>query len=1077
MKSKEKMLVFLILSTFLLISSETLGRFYVRSYSDIDGLSMNIGSAIVQDRMGYIWIATQEGLNRFDGVDFKIFTKKDKMINDFINHLLVDKNGILWIASRGGLIKYEDGKFVNYSLKDGLIDENVTYLKESKRYGLLIGTEKGLCYFDGKKFVDMSSKNRLHELKILTIEVNDTKNQIYLGTPQNGLIIFENGIAKEFNKKNGSLKSNYVDSLLLDKNVGLWIGTNIGLALLKDDKIKNETSFPFNKPVRALYKDHKKDILLVGTSDGLYQRKGNDFLLHPKSNCFEGNHILSFCLDSEDGLWIGTYGGVSYLTRSKFTIYNSQDGLPKNDAFGIYQANDGKIWVATYGGIAVIDDRDKNNVEIKTYTCTNRNDLPSNTIRTICGDKKGNIWIGSFGGGLTRYKNDSFTSYTTDNGLPNNNVRIVYVDSKGNLWLGMQDGGLILFDSENYKVKMIYNAMKEPELLNNNVWFIKEDSKENLWIGVDGGLSKLNLNSWKFNGYSKEDGLVCKDTQGILEDENGYWIATFGAGLYFFNEKLPKGEQFKQYTTEEELPSNCVYGVVSDKKGQLWLPTNNGICCWNKKKKLIHHYTADNALPSNENNAHGGIKDRWGRIWFSSPRGVVCIDPENISLSKFRPPVFIEEVKINHEKINYIQKSLILTKNQNNIYIKFAAIGHRYPEAVKFKVRLTGFPGKDVWEKPRGKNRFVEYTNLPPGNNYTFQVKACNSDDQWNEEGASLSFYIKPSFFQTPWFYILLGLIVIILGYGLPQYRIAWQRKQQRRLRKMVKERTRELEEAQVQLIQQGKMASLGEMAAGLAHEMNNPANYIYGNIDFLQKFINEIKTVLTEYMKIELPADHKVNMMRKDLAIDNKLRELEGLIKYVKEGAVRIAEIVMNLRYFVGKGKDESAPEPTNIHKNIETTLNLLHNKTKEKIEIKIKFGKIPSIECYPSQLNQVFMNILSNAADSIKDKGNITIETMNEEDRNVIIKISDTGEGIAPGNLSRIYEPFFTTKDREKGMGLGLTITRKIIERHRGTINVKSEKGKGTTFTITLPIKYSDLKSEGDSKKWERMAISTKS
>lgn len=1055
----------------------------IRNYADKDGLSMNIGVSIVQDKKGYIWIATQNGLNRFDGFDFKHFTKEDGLPNNFVNHLYIDKKDNLWVSTRGGLALYKNGGFVSYTTeKDDLFKNNCNCTKESKKHGLLIGTVGGLFILKDQNLVEyptndkkLSTDKDILNTKIRAIEV-DANDNIYLGTTGHGLIIITHDEVKQIPEESG-LISNHINSLLLDEE-GLWIGTDAGLTLFRDGKfIKNyrKQQGLTDNGINVLFKDSKGN-LWIGTQDGLNLKKYDRIIKYYVSDGLAGNNILSLCDDHEGGLWIGIYGGVSYLGVSKFTAYSIKNGLPQNACYGVYESMEGKLWVATLGGIAIIDEKNDTAAVIKSLTTTN-GELPSNTTRTIDGDKDGTIWIGT-AIGLVRYKNNSFKVYDKNDGLPNNYVRVVYLDSKNNLWLGMQDGGLVLFDKDNGRVREIYHSgskSSKTRLLNDNVWFLKDDQNGNLWVGVDEGICKLDLQNEELTNFTEANGLICKDTHGILRDGEGYWIATFGEGLYYLNEHLPEGKQFKQYTIKDGLPDNCIYGIIQDKEGWLWLPTNKGVCRWDKEKKF-KTYTINHGLPSNENNAHGGFMDSKGQIWFSTPRGVAWIDPDNIPTNDCPPSVYIEELKVNDKEIISKEEPLIFEHNHNKVFIKYTAISYQFPEGVKFERRLDGFHEPGKWSEPVAGNRFVEYQSLPSGD-YKFKVRAYNSDGIPSKKEATLAFSIKKTFFETSWFYLLLGLAVIVLGYLLSHYRIVWQKQQREKLKQEVRERTKELEEAQVKLIQQGKMATLGEMAAGLAHEMNNPANYIYGNIDLLQNFINDIKSILTEYMKVTLPKNHKATVLKTKLNIDNKMKELDGMIGYVKEGAVRIADIVMDLGYFVGKGKNESKPEPTDIHKSIETTLNLLHNKTKDLVEIKKKFGKIPVIESYTSQLNQVFMNLLLNAADAIKEKGTITIETLTEDEKNIAIKISDTGEGITPENLPQIYEPFFSTKNSDEGMGLGLTISKKIIERHRGTIEVESELGKSTTFIITLPIKFTEITYEGDYRRWEAVAGITKS
>jgi signal transduction histidine kinase/ligand-binding sensor domain-containing protein len=1033
-------------------------NYFIRNYSQKDGLSMDSCQVLVKDRDGYIWTGTQEGLNRFDGANFKIYSKEnDGLPNNYINYLFIDSQKRLWTATRGGVALYdkEKDKFTAITSRDDVpFENNASCMDESQREGILVGTSAGLFTIKDNKMEKFPLDHPLIKGKILDIAV-DGNDTLYLGTPGNGLIVIDRSRScsqvRQVTEKDG-LVSNKISCLLIDDTAGLWVGTDAGLTLYDKGKfIKTYTTenAPLsNNGINDIFKDSRGSTW-IATQDGLNQMKDGSFFYYRSFEGLASNRILSIGEDLEQGIWVGMSGGLGHMVVNKFKIFSRDNGMPSNNCYGFFQAHDGQFWVATHGGIVVIDEKKK---EFINYT--KKNGLSSNTIRTITGDRDKNIWIATYGGGLIRFKAGKFKSYTKTQGLPGNDVEEVYADREDRLWLGMKDGGLILFDKEKEKVLKHYTENSEPKLLNNNVWFIKEDSKGYLWIGVDGGLSKFNFKDEKFTHFSKKEDLICKDTHDILKDGEGYWIAAYGDGIYYLEENKPAGKKFTKYTKDDGLPDNCIYRIIPDQEGWLWLATNHGVCRWDKKKDFSY-YTVDNGFPSNENNTHGGYVDSQGRIWFSTHRGLALIDPrEKTLLNSVVPPVLIQQLKIDNKEAALWERPLIFKHDQNNIYIKFTGLSYRFPGAVKFKTRLMGFPGKGQWEELKGKDRFVEYTNLPPGE-YAFQVKACNDDGLWNENGARLEFTIKPSFFQTPWFYFLMVLAVFFSSYGF--YKIINVQKQKKiireKLEQLVKERTRELEETQAHLIHQGKMASLGEMAAELAHEMNNPANYIYGNIDLLEKYLKDIKSILWEYLKLELPVEHPVNRIRKDLYIEEEVTELDGLIKYVKEGAVRISDIVNNLMDFVGK--DEPGVQAINIHENIEITINLLQNKIKNRVEIEKIFGEIPKIEGYLGPMNQVWMNLLSNAAGAIPGQGVITIETSMKDANHVVIRISDTGVGIPEKNLGRIFEPFFTTKLNKDGMGLGLPITKKIIERHNGKINFESKVGQGTSFSVILPIK----------------------
>lgn len=1051
MKPGKKMVPLKFLIFFIIFSSQLYSSipYVVRNYSDKDGLSMNIGNALAQDKLGYIWIGSQYGLNRFDGVNVRVFTREDGLPDNYINHLYRDSHGDLWVATSGGLARfdYDKERFDAFTRETHeLSHDHVRCIGESKHLGLLVGTEGGLTVInkDGK-VEDFTKKYPLLRAKIQCIEVNEQDDEIYLGTLGSGLLIFRKGNDVRIIKTEDGLPGNNVTALKSTER-GLWIGTDAGLTLFRENKcVKTFTrhdSGLADNAVKALLLDNDGNFL-IATADGLFRMKNEEIFEDPASIKLAGNNIICLCEDYEGNIWVGANGGVSCLTRSKFRVYSKEDGLPENTSFGIFENIDGKIWVATYGGIGIIDESEQP-AKIDKFT-TGNSQLASNSIRTITCDKQGTIWIAIFSGGLVKYADNKFNSYTTDHGLPGNNVRAVCVDKKDRLWLGMQEAGLVLFDKKKGIPKQKYD--RASGLLNDNVKFIEVDSMDNLWIGIERGISKFDPEKKTFTNYSKKKGIECIFSTGILEEDNGYWIATFGGGLYFLDKNLPTGNNIKQYTTKDGLPDNYIYGVEKDNQGWLWLATNKGVCRWNKKEKF-DHYTVDHGLPSNENNTHGCVKDSKGRIWFSTPKGVACIDPENIYKNEKKPPVYIEEVKVNNKVIDY-KSPLEFSHDQNNIFIKFTALSYQYPRGVRFKFKLEGF--HEGWQAPYEGNRFAEFTYLSPGG-YTFKVIACNNDGKWDKKGASFGFTIKPAFYQTVWFYILCGLGAFLLIYGYFKYRS----EQQKRIEQQVNERITELNKLQLRLYQQDKMSSLGVLVAGVAHEMNNPANSIYGNAKFLQKFMGDIKIILARYTALELPSDHEINTLRTQLGIDNKIEEIDGLVKYIREGALRISEIVQALRNFARM--NEADFQKTDIHKGIDDTLFLLNNKIKYKAEVVKNFGNIPLIECYAGQLNQVFMNLLSNAADAIRDQGVITIETRMEKDDYVIIRITDTGEGILEKNQKHIFEPFFTTKKANEGTGLGLSITHSIIKDHNGSIEFESTLGKGTTFIVKLPVKQSN-------------------
>lgn len=1054
-----------------------LGPYLVRNYSDKDGLSMNIGVSIVQDKMGYIWIGTQQGLNRFDGVDVKTITAEDEhgIPNNFVNSLFVDKKGNLWVATRGGFAHYDynNGSFVKYKEKDTeLAHDNVRCFAECNKYGLLIGTEGGLCAMNKRGIINLAERHELLGHKISSIAVNDSEDKIYLGTPGNGIIVFQVGKAETTTqlKKGKILKSDYIYALCLDKE-NLWIGTDNGLTLYNGKEfIRTYTTNDLlsDNGIRALFMD-KENTLWIGTAGGLnYRRDGKIYNFDSpstRSEKLEGRSILSFCQDHEKGLWVGTRSGVSYLTEGIFTTYSETNGLAYNLSFGIYEDKNHRIWIATYGGLTVICDGKDNVKKIQSFTTEDY--LPGNALRTVTSDKAGNIWIGTDSGGLIKGKIISpensekikmnFKQYTVKNNLPSNNVRVAYVDSKDHLWLGMQDGGLIKFDKYSGRVIDHYDSKKgkpEHRLLNDNVWFIKEDTKGNLWIGVDDGICKFD--GEKFTNYTEKDGLKCKDTQTILEDGNGYWITTFGNGLYYLEEKKSKAV-FTWYTKKNGLPDDYIYGVEKIDEEYLWIVTNKGICQWNKKsEKMINHFTVDNGFPSNENSPQSGYKDSIGNIWFSTPKGVACIDPKNIPENKKAPNVYIEEVIVKDRNDNEIKTDtglfeknpLILGHDENNLYIKFTAISYQFPDAVKFDYILEGY--QDQWVKQTNK-RFVEFPNLPHGK-YTFKVRAYNNDGVPGNTDAKYSFAIKPAFYETWIFRVIIAMLFFLMIYGFFRYRLAHKEQKRKELERVIAKRTEEIKNMQVQLIQQDKMAALGTLVAGVAHELNNPVSFIKMNAEFFAKAWEEISTILDEYAK------YNTGLEITGLPYHDSKKEMEKLISGLLEGSNRISRIINGLRTF-SKKDDPSNKQIININKVIEAAINLTRNLIKNatncfSYEL---MDSLPDIYGNFQRLEQVVINLIQNACQALSEKsqGIFISTTFDKQTQRVVIKVKDEGVGIDTQIIKYITDPFFTTKRDSGCIGLGLSISYQVVKEHGGEIDFESIPNQGTTVSIYLPVK----------------------
>ena len=398
--------------------------------------------------------------------------------------------------------------------------------------------------------------------------------------------------------------------------------------------------------------------------------------------------------------------------------------------------------------------------------------------------------------------------------------------------------------------------------------------------------------------------------------------------------------------------------------------------------------------------------------------------------------------------------------------IQFSALNFHKNVQNRFAYRLVPF--EEDWNEIGNLNQAV-YTNIPPGE-YTFEVKTSSYGNVWSDDIGTLQINLTPAFWETRWFRLISLFALSLMIIGGYRYRLNSLIKSRELLEEKVHERTQliasqkedlekaieELRNTQDQLVQQEKMATVGQMTAGIAHEINNPINYISNNTDALIMDMSDVREIVKRVLALSSDdgkeAIDGLIKLREDIDLEYLVSEIEDLVKGIKTGTERTTEIIKSLRYI--SYRDQKEKVKTDIHESINSALSILSNNYKGRIKIRKLYGDIPHIYAYPGELNQVFMNLINNSIQAIEHEGLISVNTSQKDDQYIEIKISDNGKGISKEGLKHVFEPFYTTKEIGKGTGLGLSISYGIIESHGGHISVNSEEGKGVEFTISLPI-----------------------
>lgn len=737
--------------TFALDPTRSLKEFGNQAWLTENGLPQNTVQAIVQTQDGYLWVGTQEGLARFDGLNFAVFDKENTPAfksND-IRFLVEDRAGRLWISTSYGLVCRQNGQFTSFTVNEGLPDNSVGPVVEDTSGNIWIGTAGGLTRFANGNFKTLTAEQGLSRNVIQTLCAR-ADGSVLVGTSA-GIQSLSGDQFSSFPLPDYVNVAN-ITAIVETEYHQLWFGTLSGLVTVMGPASAPLT-FAGDNRVNALRLD-REGTLWVATPGGVVRVKNGAPETFAAADGLSSNLVLSIYEDREGSIWIGTEaGGLNLLKSKKFNTYTTKDGLPNDLVKAIYQDAQGGIWIGSNGGgLTLFKDG-------RFTTWTTRDGLSSDVVLSLASAADGTIWVGT-PDGLNRFKDGKFQTFTFAEGLSNDLVRSVLVDRNGVLWVGTRDGLNSFRDGE------FTTYTTRDGLANNFIGAIFEDSKGNLWVGTLGGLNKIH--DGKFQTFTTKDGLSSNTVIALYEDASGdLWIGTNGGGLNRFHDG-----KFASFTN---LSADVIYRILEDKQQNLWCSSNKGIFRVNKTeldKGVVNptfYGPADGTLT--RECSGGGHPAGWhttdGRIWFATIKGLAVIDPEHIPLNTSPPPIAIEQLFVDNQSIPLTQK-VTLSPGIARLDFYYTALSFIAPENVRFKYKLEGFDNDWI---DGGGRRVASYTNLRPGN-YVFRVIAANNDGVWNETGAALDFYLQPRFYQTYWFYLVCVLLLALTAWQLYRLRV-----------------------------------------------------------------------------------------------------------------------------------------------------------------------------------------------------------------------------------------------------------------------------------------------------------------
>ncbi|MFT4926065.1 MAG: signal transduction histidine kinase/ligand-binding sensor domain-containing protein [Phenylobacterium sp.] len=1059
-----------------------------------DGLSQSVVIDMIKDNKGFLWFATFDGLNRYDGYSFKIFRRNPldpgSISNNFVRALHIDAKGTLWIGTNGGLNRFDSAseQFTHY-LHDAndphsLSHNNVWSITEDKKGTLWIGTAGGgLNRFD--QATGQFSHYRHNEQDSNSL-VNDNIRSLSRA-PDDSLWIGTDGGLSHYDPQSQqfshhqhnpaephSLSDNSVNVTYHDSKGQLWIGTRDGLNRFNPHNaqfqhFKHQDSDPrslsFNN-VRALFED-SNGILWIGTQGGGLNRYDGQqsfvsFRYEASNPHSIGSDIIwSIEEDNQGGLWVGTFGaGLSKVDQQRrhFGHFNHQPSDPSslghNSVIGFLQEPNNTLWVATDNGLNRLKSDDNDGFKEFKHQSSNPRSLSNSRIWALHQDRKGTLWVGTLGGGMNRYNPvtedfDRFKHQPSDpKSLSHNDVMAIYTDRRGILWVGTRGGGLNQYNKQQQNFRHFRADEADPYSLSNDViTSIFEDSAGILWIGtMGGGLNQFDREKQRFIHYqhqpSDPNSLSHNSVLSVFEDSSKkLWLTTSG-GLNKFN---AQSKNFSRYATANGLPNDVVYGMVEDNHGHFWLSTNLGLSRFHPGTKTFRNYDFKDGLQSNEFNFGAYLKGADGELFFGGINGFNRFYPENIEDNSQAPPVVLTDLLLANQSVSMqpplnlpntkdqqnpqppenkssfklakainAMSHLSLSYRQNLISFEFAALHFTNPNKNQYAYKLEG---QDLrWIFTDSKKRWATYTNLAPGD-YTLRIKASNSHGYWNAQGKSLNITILPPPWQTWWAYLVYALIALAL--------LAWAFH-------LFKERTKRHDERLLlnQLTEVDKLKD--EFLANTSHELRTPLNGIIGMAE-----------ALIDGIAGQLPVRANQHLA---MVVSNA-RRLANLVNDILDYA-RLESHQMTI-----------TPQAVDLHNVTDIVLELSKHLIGDKDLALINrvASDLPPVAADEVRLQQVLYNLIGNGIKFTK-QGSVVVSAIEQDDW-LKISITDSGIGIAAEKFEVIFNSFEqvqanTTTRRYGGTGLGLAVSKQLVELHGGEIDVNSCLGQGSTFSFTLPV-----------------------
>lgn len=1089
--SLRKKLLFLFLISSLSYSQTNLSIPAFENISLEDGLPENSVTCILQDHFGYLWLGTQNGLARYDGYTMTNYYPEKDADNTSQKGIIViyeDKTGELWIGTLNGLFKFDRAEetFKSYKYADDNIksisSDKIHSIYEDEKGRFWVGTHEGLNLLDRsdgtftRYYFTESDSNVLsasaagrYYLPVNALIEDPVSGDILIGTDLNGLWAFkvEEKILSKYCFEDDGIadkKIGWIQAFYKTKDGKIWMASFHTLSRFDSQtkEVKTLIEFPIIDDSREKKPSFCNGSICADKNGliwcGFYEGEKGIFSLNPVTEDYRqhklfpddplnsySDKIYSLYEDRTGILWIGTWGtGLFKWDRVKNKFWslkndpNNINSLSHSFVNSLTYDQNGFIWFSTRNGL------DKYNINTGKFQHYLQNEpLVNNTPIYACiSDRAGDIWLGTINQGLIRFnpKNESYKFYFNDpaetTNLSNKIIAALIQDSQGFLWIGTDGFGLYKYDINKNKLTHYKHDPNDPlSLSQNQPRVLFEDRIGTLWVGTNlGGLNKFDRKTETFI----KCGFSC--VLAVHEDLKGnFWVGDYFSGLNLYDRTNDSVITF--YGKEDGVASNSIWGILEDDHNNLWIKTDNGLLKFNTNTRTIKHFTREDGLADNFFSPFGQCKGPDGTMFFNTGKGLVVFNPDSIKDDTTVPKVLLSGLSLFNrpgQKIEYDGfvselEEVILPCDQNDLRFDYVGLHFSEPLKNKYKYILENFDQDWI---DAGNQRNATYTNLDPGD-YVFKVLASNRDGVWSGTEASIKIIILNPWWETWWAYLIYSILVLSLIY------FTW---------KMQLKRIKVKHDFDMSKLEADKFHQIDEMKTrfftNISHEFRTPLTLILGPVKQL--------AAETEDEKVKERLSVVYKSTKKLISLVNQLLDISKL----ESGKMKLLAVEQNIIPLL-------------------KFITLSFSSYAEKKQIALVFNSIPDeIKAFVDRdkIEKIVTNLLSNAFKFTPENGRIELlvtkgglhdfSTGSIKGESVIIRICDTGIGIPQEKLPKIFDRFYQVDSNHTktapGTGIGLALTKELVELHYGNIKIESEEGKGTLVIITLPIGSEHLKPE---------------